>query len=187
MSGNVDWPGRGPTWLGVPALVLALVGVLGLAEFTSRESLGRELLESGVRATATSVQVDVVPGKGSPFVADVQVEFLTADGRQVRSVIDHVEDDRQGMPEGLHPPAPGTRYAPPLRVAYRSTDPSVVLAVVDAEEWTADKETPRINLGLIVGGGTLVLVAMVLLTVGARRRGLAWWQWYVEAPARHRP
>ncbi|GAA1113660.1 hypothetical protein GCM10009630_08700 [Kribbella jejuensis] len=186
MSGNVDWPGRGPTWLGVPALVLALVGVLGLAEFSSRERLGRELLNSGVRTTATSVQVDVVPGKSSPFIDDVQVEFLTPEGRRIQAVLDNEEDDRQGMPEGVHPPAPGTRYALPLQLAYRSIDPSVVLAVVDAEEWTADKATPRIYIGLIAGGGSLVLVAMVLLTVGARRRGLAWWQWYAEAPGRHR-
>jgi hypothetical protein len=187
MSGNVDWPGRGPTWLGVPALVLALVGVLGLAEFTSREGLGRELLDSGARTTATTVRVDVVPGKGSPFIEEVQVDFVTGDGQRVRAVLDNQEDDVQGMPEGLQSPAPGTRYAMPLQLAYRRTDPSVVLAVVDAELWTADRATPRIYVGLIAGGSTLVLAAMVLLTVGARRRGLAWWRWYDEAPGRHRP
>lgn len=186
MSGRVDWPGRGPTWLGVPALVLALVGVLGLAEFTSREGLGQELLDSGARATATSVKVDVVPGKGSPFIEEVQVDFPAAYGQRVHAALDNKEDDRQGMPEGLQLPAPGTRYAMPLQLVYRPTDPSVVLAVVDAEQWTADKETPRINIGLIAGGSILVLAAMVLLTVGARRRGLAWWQWYSDAPAQHR-
>ncbi|MBP2354249.1 hypothetical protein JOF29_005359 [Kribbella aluminosa] len=39
--------------------------------------------------------------------------------------------------------------------------------------------TPRIISGL-VGGGTVVVVlsALVLLTIGARRRGLVWWKWY---------
>ena len=172
--------------MGVPALVVVLVGVLGLGEFTSRESLGRELLESGVRTTATSVQVDVVPGKGSPFIDEVQVDFVAEDGQRVHSVLDNQEDDRQGMPEGVQSPAPGTRYAMPLELAYWRTDPSVVLAVVDADLWTADRETPRIFIGLIAGGSTFVLAAMGLLAVGARRRGLAWWKWYTEAPARHR-
>jgi hypothetical protein len=31
-----------------------------------------------------------------------------------------------------------------------------------------------------------LLVAMLLLIIEARRRGLSWWQWYTETPARHR-
>jgi hypothetical protein len=183
---SVNWPGRGPTWLGVPGLVLALVGVLGLAEVSSRQDLGRELLDSGARATVRSVQVDVAAGKGSPFVAEVQVDFTTEEGRRIHAVLDNQEDDRQGMPEGLHPPAAGTRYAAPLEIAYRRTDPAIALAVVDAQQWVADKETPRINLGLIAGGSAAVLAAMILLTIGARRRDLEWWQWYSAGHARHR-
>jgi hypothetical protein len=108
----------------------------------------------------------------------VQVDFTTAEGRRIHAVLDNQEDDRQGMPEGLHPPAAGTRYAAPLEIAYRRTDPAIALAVVDAQQWLADKKTPRINLGLIAAGSAAVLAAMILLTIGARRRELEWWQWY---------
>jgi len=167
----------------VPALVAVLVGVLVLAEFSSRARLSRELSEAGTQTVATSVQVEVAPGKGSPLIAAVRVEFLTTSGERVQTVLDNFDDDRQGMPEGVHVPAAGTRYAMPLSIKYRRSDPSVVLASVDVDAWLADERTPRTGQGLIGGGAVGVLAAMVLLTVGARRRGLAWWQWYSEAPA----
>ncbi|NIK59232.1 hypothetical protein BJY22_004949 [Kribbella shirazensis] len=34
MARRVDWPGRGPTWLGVPALLAAIVGVLILTDIS---------------------------------------------------------------------------------------------------------------------------------------------------------
>ena len=91
------------------------------------------------------------------------------------------------MPEGVRTPAPGTRYATPLEIIYQRSDPSVVLAAVDAREWTCGQQDAADRMG--VGRwwiGAVVLLAMVLLTVGARRRGLSWWQWYSDAPARHR-
>ncbi len=65
-------------------------------------------------------------------------------------------------------------------------EPSTALAVADARKWAEDKKTPKVGLGLVGGGLALVLLAMLLLTIGARRRGLSWWQWYTETPARHR-
>ncbi|HET6986431.1 MAG TPA: hypothetical protein VFI00_07430, partial [Kribbella sp.] len=103
----------------------------------------------------------------------------------VRTTLDNCEDDRQGMPEGVQTPAAGTRYAMPLEIIYQRSDPSIALAAVDAREWLADQRTPRIGWGLVGGGSSFVVLAMVLLTIGARRRGLRWWQWYTEGPARH--
>lgn len=181
MSGNVDWPGRGPTWLGVSGLVAVVVGLLMLLEFGNRVGLSRELLADGVEVVASDVQVEVDPGKGSPLIGEVRVVF-TADGQQVRTVLRHIEDDRQGMPEGVQSPAPGTRYASPLRIRYQPADPATALAAVDAQKWTADRRTPRIVSGLVGGGSVVVLSALVLLTVGARRRGLVWWKWYSAGP-----
>lgn len=181
MTRPVDWPGRGPTWIGVPGLVAVLIGVLVLVELGNRQSLSRELLADGVGTVADSVQVEVFPGKGSPLIGEVRSAFATEDGRQIRTTLGNVEDDRQGMPEGLQAPAPGTRYAMPLEIICQRSDPSVALAAVDAREWIANQWTPRIGSGLVGSGSAFVLLAMVLLTIGARRRRLSWWQWYSVA------
>ena len=176
MAGTVNWPGRGPTWLGVPALVVAVAGGLMLGEVTHRQEFSRELLTAGVETVAESVQVDV-----GRFVGSVSVEFRTADGRQVRTELaDHEYNDTEGMAEGVQTPAAGTRYSMPLKIVYRRSDPSVALASVEAREWVADRKTPRLGAGMLAGGLGLTLVALVLLSRDARRRGLAWWQWYTE-------
>ncbi|WP_405063581.1 hypothetical protein OG474_18545 [Kribbella sp. NBC_01505] len=185
MSGRVDWPGRGPTWLGVPALVLALIGTGILIGALDRRDLGRELLDAGTATMATSVQLDIYPGKGDPGIGEVRVEFVAA-GQQIRTVLSDQEDDAQGMHDGVQSPAAGTRYAMPLQIVYLPSDPSVALAAVDAHLWVDDSETRRVSIGLIVGGSALVVAAMVMLTIGARRRGLAGWKWYSDAPAEHR-
>jgi hypothetical protein len=185
MTRDVTWPGRGPTWLGVPALVAALVGVLILIEVLTRQGLSRDLLKSGIETTADSVQLVVYPGKGDPLVEDITVKFHTADGTPAQAVLNNNEDDPQGMPEGQQTPAVGTRYAMPLKIIYRPSDPSTVLASVDAHEWVADHETPRIGAALLAGGLAVTLLAAILLTRGARKRGLSWWRWY-DAPATHR-
>ncbi|QNE21901.1 hypothetical protein F1D05_33290 [Kribbella qitaiheensis] len=182
MTRGVDYPGRGPTWLGVPALVAVLVGALILIEVLTRQGLSRDLLRSGIETTADSVQLVVYPGKGDPLVEDISVKFRTADGAVVRAKLQRNEDDPQGMSEGEQAPAAGTRYAMPLELLYRPSDPSIVLASVDAREWSADRETPRIGTAVLAGGLAGVLLAAILLTRGARKRGLAWWRWYSEAP-----
>jgi hypothetical protein len=180
MARKVDWAGRGPTWLGIPALIVAVAGGLMLAEFNDRQDFSRDLLTSGVEAVASSVQVDVT-GKGT--IGEPEVVFRARDGRQVKTVLADAEvNDDDGMPEGIQTPAPGTRYAPPLTIVYRPSDPSVALASVDAREWAADRRTPYRAKGMLAGGIAVTLIAMAWLTRDARRRGLAWWQWYTATP-----
>ena len=186
MSERVEAPGRGATWIGVPALVLVLLGVLMLFDVTSRQRLSRELLDSGIETVADSVQVEVTGGAGRPAISEVQVDFTAGGVDRIRTTLEGIENDRQGMPEGVQAPAPGTRYAMPLHIVYRQSDPSTAVAVADAQKWVSDKDTPRLGLGLVGAGVALALLAILLLTIGARRRGLAWWQWYTETPAKHR-
>ncbi|MEV0804703.1 DUF3592 domain-containing protein [Kribbella sp. NPDC050281] len=176
MAGDVNWPGRGPTWLGVPALVVAVAGGLMLGEVTHRQEFSRELLTTGVEIVAGSVQVDV-----GRLLGSVSVGFRTADGREVRTELaDHEYNDTEGMPDGVQTPAAGTRYAMPLKIVYRRSDPSVVLASVDARQWVDDRKTPRLGVGMLAGGLAVVLTALVMLSRDARKRGVAWWQWYTE-------
>jgi Protein of unknown function (DUF3592) len=176
MAGKVSWPGRGPTWLGVPALVVAVAGGLMLGEVTHRQEFSQELLTTGGETVAESVEVEV-----GRLLGSVTVGFRTADGRRIRTELaDHEYNDTERMPDGVQTPAAGTRYAMPLRIVYRRSDPSVALASVDARQWVDDQKTPRLGAGLLAGGIGMVLVALVLLSRDARRRGLAWWQWYTE-------
>ena len=186
MSERVESPGRGPTWIAVPAVVLVLLGVLVLVDVMSRQQLSRELLDSGIETVADQVLVEVTGGAGRPAISEVRIDFTAGGVDRIRTTLDDIEDDRQGMPEGVQPPAAGTRYAMPLHIVYRPSEPSTALAAVDARKWAEDKDTPKLGLGLVGGGLALVLLAMLLLTIGARRRGLSWWQWYTETPARHR-
>lgn len=175
----MDWPGRGPTWLGVPALVVAVVGGLGLAEISHRQGFSRDLLTNGTETVASSVQVDVRRGG----ISNPEVVFRTTDGREIRTALAdaHVNGD-EGMADGQQTPRPGTRYAAPLTIVYRPSDPSVALALVDAGEWVADQHTARRGKWMMTGGLAVTLIALAGLSRGARRRGLAWWQWYTAAP-----
>jgi hypothetical protein len=179
---RLDWPGRGPTWLGVPALIVAVCGAVILLEVLPRQSLSRDLLEAGNFAIADTVRVDIAPGRGNPTVAGVHVSFPTADGRPLETPLIGYEYDAQGMTEGTQTPRPGTRYAAPLQVIYKPAAPRQALAMVDARQWTADRRTPRIGAGMLAGGLTLTLIATARLSHGARKRGLAWWRWYSEDP-----
>lgn len=152
-----------------------------LAEVTHRQNFSRDLLTNGTETVASTVSV-YVTGKGT--IGDLQVAFRTSDGRQVETALADAEvNDDEGMPDGIQTPSPGTRYAPPLTIVYRPAEPSVVLASVDAREWVADRRTPRQAVGMLSGGLAAALFAMAWLTRDARRRGLAWWEWYTGAPA----
>ncbi len=177
MTNDVDWPGRGGTWLGVPALVALLIGLAIFLDASHQQRLSRELLREGGKAISTSVQVEVFGGRAN-YVESIRVEFATSDGRQVQTLLEGFEDGRDGMAEGVHAPEPGTRYATPLRIVYRQSDPSVALAALDAEKWAADVNTPRYGFALFVIGAGGVAGAPVMLSRSARRRGLAWWKWY---------
>ncbi|MFD7153711.1 hypothetical protein ACFV9C_03885 [Kribbella sp. NPDC059898] len=53
-----------------------------------------------------------------------------------------------------------------------------MLARRDTERWIAQRDR-RLAYGALFVSGTLAFpAALVLLTIGARRRGLAWWKWY---------
>ena len=142
-----------------------------------------DLLDHGIETTAESVRLTVYPGKGDPLVDDITVTFTTSEGQHVKAVLWSEEDAPQGMPEGEQVPAAGTRYAMPLAILYDPVQPTRVLASVDAREWTADRKTPVIGASLLIGGAVLVILAAILLTRGARRRGLAWYRWYSDAPS----
>lgn len=176
---NVDWPGRGPTWLGVPALVVAAIGGLMLVEISHRQDFSWDLLANGTETAATSVQVDVRRGG----IANPEVTFRTGDGREIKTELADAEvNDDGGMADGRQTPAAGTRYAPPLRIVYRPAEPTVALALVDAGEWVADRRTARHGRWMLAGGLGVTVVAMAGLSRGARRRGLGWWQWWTAAP-----
>lgn len=180
MGNTVDWPGRGPTWLGVPALIVAVIGGLMLAEISHRQGLTQDLLANGTETVASSVQVYV--GRGG--LSNPEVVFRTGDGREIRTELANSDLDDEGMPEGQQTPAAGTRYAPPLKIVYLPSEPSTALALVDAGEWAADQHTARHGKWMITGGLAVTLIALAGLSRGARRRGLAWWQWYTAAPSR---
>jgi hypothetical protein len=179
---RIDWPGRGPTWLGVPALIVAVCGALILLEVLQRQSLSRDLLEAGNWAIADTVRVDIAPGRGAPTVAGVHVSFRTSDGRHMDTPLIDYEYDAQGMTEGIQTPRPGTRYAAPLQIIYKPSDPRRAVAMVDTRQRIADRRTPRIGAGMLAGGLTITVIAAALLSHGARKRGLAWWRWYSEGP-----
>jgi hypothetical protein len=180
---NVDWPGRGPTWLGVPALVIAVVGVLMVTGISDRQRLSEDLRANGTETVASSVQVYVGRGMSHP-----EVVFRTGDGREIKTELADAEvNDDEGMPEGQQTPAAGTRYAPPLKIVYRATEPTVALASVDIGEWVADQHTARYGRWMITGGLAVTLIALIGLSRGARRRGLAWWQWYTATPTPPEP
>jgi hypothetical protein len=166
--------------LGVPALVVAAIGGLMLAEVTHRQSYSRDLLTNGVETVASSVQISVGE-RGT--IAEPEVVFRTQDGREVKiALVDAEVNNTEGMAPGAQTPAAGTRYAPPLKIVYQPSDPSFALASVDARAWAADRRTPRTAAGMLAGGGAVTLVALAWLSRDARRRGVAWWQWYSAAP-----
>ncbi|WP_350275671.1 hypothetical protein [Kribbella sp. HUAS MG21] len=84
-------------------------------------------------------------------------------------------------------PPDGSRYAAPLAIVYDPSDPTTLLAKQDAQLWLADRRTPKIGFGMAAGGLVVTIVAIGLLIRDARRRGVSWWQWYVDAPAARRP
>lgn len=177
MAKDVDWPGRGGTWLGVGSLIAVLIGLGVFGTYSYRHGLGEELLRGGGIAVSQSVQVDVIAGRVEE-IEHVNVDFTTGDRRRVQTELAEYKTGIQGMEQGVHPPAPGTRYAAPLKLLYRQSDPSVALAVVDAEEWAADPITQRYGLALLVIGLGGLLWTPMVFSRAARRRGLPWWKWY---------
>ena len=181
MQRKIDWQGRGPTWFGVTALIVAVCGALILLEVLQRQHLSRDMLEAGTFAIADTVRVDRAPGRGTSTVAGVHVSFRASDGRPVdTTLIDY--EYAQGMAEGIQTPRPGTRYAAPLQVIYKPAAPQQAVAMVDARQWTADRRTPRVGAGMLAGGLTITLIAVALLSHGARKRGMVWWRWYSDGP-----
>ena len=171
MTRRVVRPGRGPTWLAVPALIVAVCGAIILLGFLPRQHLSRELLESGTFAIAETTRVDAARGE----VAAVRAGFYTAEGRLFETPLaDHLS--------GTESDVDGGRYAAPLQIVYKQSAPHQALALVDAQQWSADRTTPRVGTGLLAGG----LVVSLVVTAPQLRRGynraLMRWRWYVERP-----
>ncbi|HWD83443.1 MAG TPA: hypothetical protein VG497_31305, partial [Kribbella sp.] len=76
--------------------------------------------------------------------------------------------DPEGNADGRHPSAAGTRYAAPLRILYKSDDPSQVMAVADAEEFAADTAAPSVISGVIALAGTTTIAVAVSSLAYAR-------------------
>ncbi|MEI8409705.1 MULTISPECIES: hypothetical protein [unclassified Kribbella] len=159
------------------------MGALIFTDIHERQATSRYLLSNGISTTADSVELNVYPGKGSPFVGEIFIKFRDRSSQPVQGQLLYFQDDDpHGLSEHATVPAPpGTRYAAPLTIAY---DPATVLATVDAQLWLADRRTPRIGVSMAGGGLAITLVALGLLTRDARRRGVAWWQWYTDVPDR---
>jgi hypothetical protein len=170
-------------------LLVAIVGGLILADILYRQSVSRHLLTDGVATTAETVQLNIYPNKGTPIVGEVVITFRGTGGQVVHAQLsDFEDDDPHGLAEeGTLPPPAGTRYAAPLAIIYDPAEPATVLAKADAQLWLADRRTPTIGIGMIAGGLVVTIVAIGLLTRDARRRGVSWWQWYVDTPSPRHP
>ena len=150
----------------LPAALFAICGVLVLVESLRREALGARLLDAGYFAVADTVIVDRPTG-GGPVTA-VRLSFPAADGRQIYTALgDH--EVVPPTPGGLQAPAAGTRYAAPLQIVYDREAPERVLAVADAQQWRADRQTRWVAAGLIAGG----LVTAVAVRRSSRPPGRA--------------
>jgi hypothetical protein len=164
---RVVWPDRGPTWLAVPALIVAVCGAIILLGFLPRQNLSRELLESGAFAIAETTQVDVANSEAGA----VRVGFYTTEGRLFETPLADYESG-----------AAASRYAAPLQIVYMQTAPQQALALVDAEHWSADRTTPRVGTGMLAGGLLVILVVTAPYLRRAYHRALMRWRWYVERP-----
>jgi len=151
-----------PRWasvLGIYALLATLFGVVAVLDIHHQQTIAQEFLDAGIATTADGVDVDVRYGKGGSSIDTVEVTFVVAAHRHLATLSNSLGDP-EGNSEGRHPPAAGTRYAPPLRILYKPDDPSQVMAIVDAEDFAADTGIPSGVSGLVaIGGTTSVAIA----------------------------
>jgi hypothetical protein len=146
-----------PRWasvLGVYTLLATLFGVVAILGTRHQQTVAQEYLDLGIATAADGVEVDVQYGKGGSYIDTVEVTFVVATQRHVAALSNSLGDP-EGNSEGRHPPAPGTRYAPPLRILYKPDDPSQVMALADAEDLAADTGIPSGSSGLVAIGGTI--------------------------------
>jgi hypothetical protein len=132
----------------------------------------------------SDVELQVSNGKGGRFVDEVEVAaFEPATGGSQRTTLVNALGDAEGAAVGRRAPGPGTRYAMPLTVVYKPSDPTQAIALVDARESASDRETPAVGLGMVAVGVTVAAFTGVHLDFNARRRGRRWWSWHA---GRHR-
>ncbi|WP_460663295.1 hypothetical protein [Kribbella swartbergensis] len=158
--------------VGVFALLVAGLGVVVLLDVRHQKAVAQDFLSTGVPTMASTVQLHVDTGRGGDYIDEVHVVFSVATDIHIATLTNSLGDP-EGNEVGRHPPAAGTRYAPPLAILYKSDDPDQVIALADAEYFAADSATSTVAAGMISVGGTIVLAAgaSVLLTARLRRRG----------------
>jgi hypothetical protein len=146
-------------------LVLAMYGAIALAELTNRRQMSQEFLSAGAYANADQVELEVAPGRGTPVLEEVQVDFRTTDGQKVHTSLVEVDIEAQVAPhEGRQTPEPGSRYAPPLKILYMPRKPSDAIAVADVDRLVTNdtKYHGWAAAGIGVGLVSLMAAAVIL-------------------------
>jgi hypothetical protein len=166
--------------LGAFALVATVLGVAALLDTRHQRAVAQDFLDTGVQTAADHVEVKVQSGKGGSYIDEVEVTYVVATKQQV-AILSNSLGDPESNTDGRHPPATGTRYASPLRIVYKPDDPSQVMALVDADEFTADDGTPAGIAAVIAIGGTTTLA------IAAGWLAHTWLLSHASGPKQRRP
>ena len=165
------------SWLGITALVCIPYGAIAVSELTARADTGQHFLSTGLPAVADAVSLDAQVGKGAPTLADVQVEFKSADQQSIRTALLWIDLDTPVPRNEEHQsPDPGSRYAPPLRILYLPSDSHAAIAKADAHRLVANRDKYRgwaaacLGVGVIALGGLLTILIRQDLASRATRR-----------------
>lgn len=118
----------------MPGLILALYGSIVMYELNTRAEIGHQFPSTGTAAMTDHVVLQVQVGRGAPALAEVNVEFLTKDRRSVAVPLTWIDLDAP-IPrnEEQQFPAPGSRYATPLKIRYSPHNPTNAIAEIDAQ------------------------------------------------------
>jgi hypothetical protein len=150
-----------------------MYGTIATIELVNRRQLSQEFRSAGAGAIVEQVELEVAPGRGTPVLDEVQVDFSTADGQEVHTSLVQVDIEIQVAPhEGRQTPEPRSRYAPPLTILYMPGKPSEAIAVADAERLVTNDATYRgwAVAGIWIGLASLMTAAVILWRQGRTLR-----------------